>query len=170
MTQTALLTASDGAYLDYLGVSVSISGNTVVAGSPFATIGLHTSQGAAYVFTEPTGGWQDMTETAKLTTSTGTGYSQFGSAVAVNGNSIAIGEPRANVGSNMFEGAVFVYQEPASGWTTTSHATSFVTAGSTDSSVGASVALGGHVIVAGAPTGYTGKLKAPGSTYVFQWQ
>ena len=169
-TQTAVLTASDGQFLDQLGLAVSISGSTIVAGAPYATIGSHSDQGAAYVFTEPAGGWQDVTETAKLTTSTGTGYSQFGSAVAINGDSIAIGEPRANVGSNMFQGAVFVYQEPASGWTTTAHATTFVTAGSTDSSLGASVALGSHLIVAGAPVGYNGKIKAPGSTYLFGWQ
>ena len=34
MTQTAKLTASDGAAGDYFGSSVSISGNTVVVGAP----------------------------------------------------------------------------------------------------------------------------------------
>ena len=52
MTQTAKLTASDGAAYDHFGVSVSISGNTVVVGACNATVG-GTSQGAAYVFTEP---------------------------------------------------------------------------------------------------------------------
>ena len=50
MTQTAKLIASDGQARDLLGISVSISGNTVVAGAEFAKIGLNTSQGAAYVF------------------------------------------------------------------------------------------------------------------------
>jgi len=38
LTQTAKLTASDGAALDRLGIAVSVSGNTVVAGEQNATI------------------------------------------------------------------------------------------------------------------------------------
>jgi autotransporter-associated beta strand protein len=50
VTQTAELTASDG---DGLG-SPSISGNTLVVGAPYATVGGNQSQGAVYVFTTPT--------------------------------------------------------------------------------------------------------------------
>ena len=39
MTQTAKLTASDGAGGGYLGYSVSISGDTVVVGALDATVG-----------------------------------------------------------------------------------------------------------------------------------
>ena len=56
-TQTAKLTASDGAADDYFGCSVSISGNTVVVGAHDATVGSNSDQGAAYVFTEPGSGW-----------------------------------------------------------------------------------------------------------------
>ena len=44
MTQTAKLTASDGAADDYFGASVSISGNTVVVGAD-ATVGSNTPRG-----------------------------------------------------------------------------------------------------------------------------
>ena len=71
MTQTAKLTASDGAADDRFGDSVSISGNTVVVGAPNATVGGNSGQGAAYVFTEPGSGWANMTQTAKLTASDG---------------------------------------------------------------------------------------------------
>ncbi len=49
-TLTAKLTASDGAASGWFGSSVSISGNTVVVGSPSATVGGNGQQGAAYVF------------------------------------------------------------------------------------------------------------------------
>jgi hypothetical protein len=49
-TQTAKLTASGGASLDRLGVSVAVSGSTVIAGAPGATAGANLFQGAACVF------------------------------------------------------------------------------------------------------------------------
>ena len=49
MTQSAKLTASDGAAGDNYGNSVSISGNTVVVGAPQAAVGANAAQGAAYV-------------------------------------------------------------------------------------------------------------------------
>ena len=52
MTQTAKLTASDGAAEDRFGYSVSTSGSTLAVGSPSATIGSNTAQGATYLFTE----------------------------------------------------------------------------------------------------------------------
>ena len=53
MTQTAKLTASDGAAGDLFGTSVSISGNTVVVGAWGATVDGNAGQGAAYVFATP---------------------------------------------------------------------------------------------------------------------
>jgi hypothetical protein len=44
------LTASDGALADAFGSSVSISGSTIVAGAPNATVNSHTTQGAAYIY------------------------------------------------------------------------------------------------------------------------
>ena len=49
-TQTAKLTASDGASLDRLGTSVAISSGTVVTGAPGATVNANLFQGATYVF------------------------------------------------------------------------------------------------------------------------
>jgi len=44
------LTASDGAESDWFGISVSISGDTLVAGAWRTDVGGNTDQGAAYVF------------------------------------------------------------------------------------------------------------------------
>src|SRR5262249_16948820 len=71
LTQTAKLTASDGVAGDSFGTAVAIHGDTIVVGAPDQ--GLHgppgKNLGTIYVFVRPAGGWTDMTETAKLTTS-----------------------------------------------------------------------------------------------------
>ncbi|WP_165073424.1 beta strand repeat-containing protein [Paludisphaera rhizosphaerae] len=52
-TQTARLTASDGAASDHLGQGVAVSATTVLAGAPLATVNpLQPYQGAAYFFYE----------------------------------------------------------------------------------------------------------------------
>ena len=61
-TETAELTPSERSTTDYFGTSASISGNTVV----ISAFGVDDFQGAAYVYVEPSGGWTNMTETAKL--------------------------------------------------------------------------------------------------------
>ena len=74
-TETAELTASDRAVNDNFGVSVAISGDTVVVGAN----GDDSNRGSAYVFVKPgSGGWANATETAKLTASDGAANDQFG--------------------------------------------------------------------------------------------
>ncbi|MGZ4248082.1 MAG: hypothetical protein ACXVUE_07215 [Solirubrobacteraceae bacterium] len=79
--QQAKLTASDGATNDFLGNSVAVDGNTVVAGAPGATVNGHAIQGAAYVFVKPAGGWANATETARLTASDGAAGDDLGISV-----------------------------------------------------------------------------------------
>ena len=49
-SQTAELTASDGATRDTFGTSVALSGTTALVGAPNRNVGRNTGQGAAYVF------------------------------------------------------------------------------------------------------------------------
>ena len=62
----AKLTASGGAANDILGWSVAVSGATIAAGAPGATVNGNPGQGAVYVFTRAGGTW---TQAAKLTAS-----------------------------------------------------------------------------------------------------
>ncbi len=116
MTQAAELTASDGTASDFFGSSVSISGNTVVVGAWDANVGANTGQGTAYVFTEPTGGWANRTQTAKLTASDGAAYDYFGISVSISGNMVVVGAFGGTVGTNSEQGAAYVFTEPAAGW------------------------------------------------------
>jgi hypothetical protein len=87
----AKLTTSDGASGDLFGYSVGVSGDTVVAGAPDATVSGQQGQGAAYVFAKPASGWKTGTETARLTASDGAELDQFGKSVAISGDTIVAG-------------------------------------------------------------------------------
>jgi hypothetical protein len=150
MTQTAKLTASDGAPGDEFGTSVSISDGTIVAGSPLAA-GINVQTGAAYIFTEPEGGWINMTQTAKLTASDGSSFDQLGLAVAVNGNTVAAGAPRA-LGKAANAGAAYLFTQPAGGWKDETQTAKLVAPdGEIGDAFGSAVAISNSTAIVGAP-------------------
>jgi hypothetical protein len=157
MTQTAELTASDGTDYNDFGDSVSINGTTVVVGAIQG--GGIQGPGAAYVFVEPPAGWNNMTETAKLTASDGVVGDSFGCSVSLGGNIAVIG---AYVKSNE-QGAVYVFAEPTGGWVNMTETAELTIATGKRELFGYSVSVAGKAIVAGAP-GLTG---SKGIAYVF---
>ncbi len=168
MTQTAKLTASDGAAADLFGNSVSISGNTVVVGAPRATVNGHSQQGAAYVFTKSALGWGDMTQTAKLTASDGAAQDTFGYAVSISGNTLVVGAPSATIGSNTAQGAAYVFTEPGSAWTDmTQTAKLTATNGQLGDCFGFSMAISDNTLALGAPSARVGNNSGQGAAYIF---
>ncbi len=159
--QLGLLTASDGADGDLFGRSVAISGNTIVVGAS-----AHDDDtGEAYVFVRPRNGWENATQSAKLTASDGQFGDEFGNSVAIDGDVIVVGAPGAMV-NGIQQGAAYVFVKPAHGWTNmTETAKLIVPDASTNASVGESATISGSTIVLGAPQpeGITG----PGAAYVF---
>jgi hypothetical protein len=148
--QQAKLTASDGAAFDGLGESVGISGDTIVAAAPGATVNGQADEGAAYVFVKPPGGWQNATQTAKLTPS-GNGSDDGLFSVAISGDTIVAGAFNATVAGTVAEGAVYVFVEPRGGWRSeTETATLTEAAGEANDGLGDSVAIEGDTVVAGA--------------------
>ena len=145
MTQTAKLTESDGTADDAFGLSVSVSGSTVVAGSPYA------SSGAGYVFVEPSGGWKNATQTAKLLASDGAAGDSLGYSVSVSGGTAAVGAPYAKIGSNAEQGAAYVFVEPAAGWSNATQTAKLTESdGLSGDYLGYSVAVNSTRVVAGA--------------------
>lgn len=164
MTQTAELTASDGQSATYFGSSVSISGNTIVVGADEANVNGNPAQGAAYVFVEPSSGWTNMTETAKLTASDGVTYSGFGSAVGINGNTVVVGA-EFGVNGNVGPGTAYVFVMPSSGWTDMTQTAELTASdGSNEDYFGTSVSIDGNVVVVGSGLGGS---KGSGAAYVF---
>jgi hypothetical protein len=169
MTETADLSALHPQNNDYLGQSVAISGNTVVAGMPGWNGGGSAGQGAAYVFVRPANGWVSMTETAELLASDGRLYDQLGTSVAINGNIAVAGAPLATIGFNEYQGAVYVFTAPAGGWTD-EYQTAKLTAsdGLPGDELGYSVSLDGKDLVAGAPNVFIGSKAYQGAAYAFR--
>jgi hypothetical protein len=177
-TQTAKLIASDGVAFDGLGVSVGVSadGSTVAAGAPDAThngFSGSSSHGAAYVFPKPSGGWGSATATqAKLTASDGAFGDYFGGAVAVSGDgsTVAAGARLAKVGTNTYQGAVYVFGKPSSGWTNgTQTAKLTASDGAAGDWLGSSVAVSsdGSTVAAGALFANLGTRTHQGAVYMF---
>ena len=106
MTETAVLSADTV----YLGSSIGVSGNTVVAGSPYATVGANPFQGAAFVFVKPAAGWKTTSKAnAKLVADDGATYDEFATSVAISGSTVVSGAPYAAIGSNVDQGAAYVF-------------------------------------------------------------
>lgn len=168
-SQTALLSASDGATGDGLGQSVGVSETTVVAGAPGATIGANAGQGAVYLFTRPSSGtWANGNETAKLTAASGGASDSLGSAVAISGPEVFGGAQGAMVGSNTGQGTVYVFSEPAGGWATgTSSDALAETTGNVNDEFGSSLAVSGVTLAVGADGETVNGAGGQGAAFVF---
>jgi hypothetical protein len=172
---TAELSASDGARGDSFGYSVGVSsdGGVVVVGAPFAAVGSNFGQGAAYMFVKPASGWASTTETAKLTASDGAGNDSLGFSVGISsdGGTLLAGAYFADVGSNIAQGAAYVFEKPASGWATTSNFAAKLTAsdGTQTAELGFSVGISGDggTVLVGADGAMVGSNGLQGAAYVF---
>lgn len=108
-SQQAILQASDGVPLDQLGLSVSIDGDTIVAGAPFK----NTSAGAAYVFHRTGTTWSHV---AKLVAPDSASYDRFGAAIAISGSKIITGVLGKSVGGHAGAGKAYVYGNAGGTW------------------------------------------------------
>jgi hypothetical protein len=140
MTETAKLTASDGADGDAFGYNVSISGNTAAVGALFA----HSGAGAAYVFVKPASGWSKMTQTGELTASDSSTFDNMGS-VAISGSTVVTGA----YGHNNFMGAGYVFVKPSTGWKNMTQTAEFKSM-QANQIYGFSVATDGKTAIVGA--------------------
>ena len=163
----AKLIPSDGVLGDNFGVSVAISGDTIVVGAyqPFPS----EQPGKAYVYVRPAGGWANLlTETAVLSASTGVPNDNFGYDVDIDGDTIVVGSYLFDQGLFVNTGAAFVYERPGSGWATaTEDAMLTASDANADDQFGISVAISGDTIAVGADRDSDQFFQA-GSAYVFE--
>jgi hypothetical protein len=137
--QTATLTASDPNPGEQLGWAVTIDGNTVMAGAPYANVNGIQSAGAVYVFVRPGTEWADMTQTAKLTPTYNIG-GELGQCLSLrSGVAVACSSTTA----------AFIFVEPVTGWSDMTPTAALDNPPNTGGFVSASVS--GNVIAVGAP-------------------
>ena len=104
------------------GHAVAVHGDTIVVGAYEED---HTDDtdtlddfGAAYVFTRPATGWADMTQTARLIAgSDAVANDEFGTSVAVHGDTIVVGAPEQDVdvtdNKDDATGSAYIFTKPA---------------------------------------------------------
>jgi len=146
--EVAKLEPADGGASDRFGSAVALDADTAVVGSP-SHDGTVPDAGAAYVYLEAAGAW---TLQQKLTDSGVVFVDQFGAALALEGDRLAVGLPGNNVPSTG-AGAVQFFTRTGSVWT--GH---FDMIGSdTDfiDRLGRSVAISGDWVAGGAPDAET---------------
>jgi len=118
--QTAKLTAFDGGLVDYFGSSVAIDGDKILIGAKGAD---HRTDdptydadknGAAYLFKKPVDGeWVDSSSSVKIEPDVIRDQGWFGSSVAIDGTTIAVGTPGnwSQGGQYLLKGALYIFEE-----------------------------------------------------------
>jgi len=155
-SETAKLTASDGATYDDFGSSVFISGETALVGAR------GDWSGSVYIYQrQADGSWS---ETAKLTASDGAEDDDFGRSVAIDGDTALVGAS----GDNDFTGSAYIFQRQGDGsWSETAKLTA--SDGEHGEGFARSVAISGETALVGAKNdddnGYDS-----GSAYIYQRQ
>ena len=157
--QIEKLTATDGDDGDRFGRSVAVDGDTMVVGADKDG----NSKGAVYVFTSQSGAWGQV---AKLTASDGAGGDEFGTSVAVDGDTVVMGAT-GDDDNGSSSGSTYVFTKPATGWTSTSTAAKLTASDGDDGDrFGNSVAVDGATVVVGADQD-DDKGSNSGSAYVY---
>jgi autotransporter-associated beta strand protein/surface protein len=164
-SQQAYLKASQVTTNDWFGISVAVSGDTVVVGAYFedsSTTGVNSTanesasaSGAAYVFTRSGSTWSQQ---AYLKASNTGANDQFGGSVAVSGDTIVVGaesEDSSTTGVNSSQnnsaansGAAYVFVRSSGTWSQQA----YLKAGNTETEdrFGAAASVSGNTIVIGA--------------------
>ena len=159
------LTASDAAFGDIFGSSISVSGNTALVGAQMADCAAGTNCGAAYVFRFNGTSWD---QEQKLTASDAGGGDVFGWSVALSGDTALVGARRHACAAGGNCGAAYVYRFNGSSWVEQQKLTAS-DAGSGDV-FGTSVAVSGETAVVGSYLAEcAGGGFGCGAAYVFQF-
>lgn len=112
-TQTQELTSEDGEANGVFGNTVTMDGGTAFVGSSNATIDGVAGQGAAYVFTNSGGTWN---QTQKLVSDDGGTGDSFAQSIGLSGTTAVIASPVSNVNGNFAAGAAYVFNESGGVW------------------------------------------------------
>ncbi|MEM7306988.1 MAG: FG-GAP repeat protein [Planctomycetota bacterium] len=140
----ATLVPSGAATGDEFGSAVALDGDTLVVGGALHDGAGLSGAGGAWIFTRRDGLWAEV---ALLTASDAAPQDAFGSAVAVEGQRVAVGAPLAGSAT---QGAVYLFEAAPDGtWPETARLAPPGPA--TSRRLGTAVALDGGRLLAGAP-------------------
>ena len=151
--QQQKLTASDGAANDQFGISIAVSGDTLVVGA----FGDDSFKGSAYVFTRNGSVWSQQ---QKLTAPDGAVDDEFGWSTGLSGESAVVGAHRDDGG----RGSAYVFLRNGSAWSQQQKLSA--SDGAALDEFGYSVAISGETVISGAVLDDTGGTVS-GSAFIF---
>lgn len=154
--------AAAGLPQDRFGCAVAISGDTAIvgncrSGSP------GNVQGQAYIFVRGNDG--NWSEQATLVPNDNPLSFGFGRSVAIDGNIAVVGASLVANGSNILQGAAYVFTRNGTSWTQQQKL--LANDGAASDQFGVSVAILGNTIIVGALFDDVGPNTDQGSAYVF---
>ena len=147
VTETQKLVDSSGEALDHFGRSVDVSGQYMIAGSPYDD-DLGEYSGSATVYELQGGAW---VEVARLRASDSVANDRFGTSVSLDGDRAVVGAPgHAPLNPAIRAGAAYVFQRQADGqWLQTGKL--IASDGTSATDFATSVAVSGDAAIVGAP-------------------
>jgi len=151
-----------GSGADGLGSSAAISGDTMVVGAEYATVGSNAQQGSAFVFVRSGTTWSQQ---AVLTASDGAATDLFGSSIAISGDTVVVGAIHHSSTGFIQDGAAYVFIRSGTTWT---QQTKLVATNATGGDgFGISVSVSGNTALVGADNANVGTTFGQGAAYVF---
>jgi uncharacterized repeat protein (TIGR01451 family) len=128
------------------GGSLALSLDTLAVGAPYADTGFGMQSGAVFVYTRSGATWALEQEVLGFEIA---GGDNFGSAVALGGDRLAVGAPYDDPGTGLDAGSVYVFARAAGTW---NQAVKLVDpAGGESYRLGTAVALAAGTLAASAP-------------------
>ncbi len=158
----AKVIAPDGMPNDWFGQTVALSGDTALAGAPFARVSDNFLQGAAYVLWRSGTSWSLQ---RKLTAEDGQPLDRLGFAVAFDGNTALCSALSASFNGELSRGAAYIFIFAGGSWA--QQAKLGASDGVPFADIGQSVALAGDTAIVGADFASVGGNVLQGAAYVF---
>lgn len=165
-SETAKLAPDSLGPRDQLGTAVALDGETLAAGAAYATTReAGFAAGVVYIFVRQGNNWRQQ---ARLTAQDSGTFDLFGSAIALDGDTLVVGARAADGPSRARNsGAAYVFHRNGDAWV--EEARLKASDGQADDFFGQSVALKGDLVAVGA-FGHDNPQVGPnaGAVYVFQ--
>ena len=160
------LTAPDPEAGDNFGVGVAVSGDTAVVGAIGDDAGgIGFATGAAFVFGRDQGGADNWGELKKLIASDAEAGDEFGTSVAISGDTAVVGKPRDDAGGSL-AGAAYVFGRNEGGADNWGEANKLTASDAETGDRLGRVAVSGDTAIAGAHGEDAGGADA-GAAYIF---
>jgi hypothetical protein len=156
-TQTAKLSAEDGAFFDTFGYALALEGDTAMITAPYAKIGDNEGQGAVYAFD-----LSGASPTQKLVAADGAGSDALGASIALDGDTVIVGASSALE----YAGEAYLFTRADDAWSELGKL-----AGNDEISgdnVGYAVALSEGTAILGAPLQSIDGNSSQGAAYFFE--